>query len=370
MTKRQSNLEILRIAAMVMIVAYHIFYYVVNMQLTGEGSAAGFQNYAFCYPGFSVRLCLLALISPMGQLSNAIFVLISGYFMANKPHIDLTKSIGKLLAQLAVAAALLGLLSLCACAVLGQYPAQPVDFRSFNSLSWFAGYYVIIMILARLFLNDWLQKMDRKQHVMFMAALFALVELGWSRDILRDLAAGLDVVCLGAFFYCLGGYIGKYNPLRTVRLWVIVAVIAVMNLTVLANFYIATMGAVASHSGGIFVQRIPLYYNHEIVPVVLAVAVFELFRRIRMPRLRIVNFLGAATFMVYLLHDNTLFHGLWQRTDWLGLLEKSVPGFIAAYGAQIFMAFAAGVAAYCLLLLGRWALRRCRPLLFKDGEQN
>ena len=100
MNKRNSNMELLRIIAMLMIICYHIFYHCINVQLTDLDLIYKYGNDFFCYPCFSYKLCILAVISPMGQIGNAIFLIISGYFMAHKEYIDLLKISKNLIFQL------------------------------------------------------------------------------------------------------------------------------------------------------------------------------------------------------------------------------------------------------------------------------
>lgn len=80
--KRNSNFELLRICAMLMIVAYHIFVHCVNVQLTDGASIAWFNNGLFNKPETYKKLLVLTTVAPMGQIGNVIFITLSGYFMA------------------------------------------------------------------------------------------------------------------------------------------------------------------------------------------------------------------------------------------------------------------------------------------------
>lgn len=111
MNKRYSNMELLRIIAMLMIIAHHIFAHCINVQLTDLQLITKLGNGWYCHPQFSKKLCMLTVFSPMGQVGNAIFIIISGYFMAHKESIDLTKIAKKLLFQLGFASIVLGIAS-------------------------------------------------------------------------------------------------------------------------------------------------------------------------------------------------------------------------------------------------------------------
>lgn len=76
-------MELLRIIAMIMIIAYHIFRHCIYIQLIDINSITTLGNGWFSYPSFFKRLCILAIISPMGQIGNAIFLIVFGYFMVD-----------------------------------------------------------------------------------------------------------------------------------------------------------------------------------------------------------------------------------------------------------------------------------------------
>lgn len=162
----------------------------------------------------------------------------------------------------------------------------------------------VIIVLGKLFLNNLLDRMDKKNYIMFLAVIFAMVSLYYSRYILVNFVTGLEVIFTGIFLYSLGGFIRRYNPFEKIRAWALVAVIILINLLVCGNYYIEAAKNIQAYNAGetgAFLQTIPLYANHQFVPIILAAAVFELFRRINIPESKIINYLGASTFMVYLL---------------------------------------------------------------------
>lgn len=372
MNKRSSNMELLRIMAMLMIIAYHIYRHCINVQLTDTNSIQQMGNDWFCKPDFSKRLCLLAVIAPMGQVGNAIFILISGYFMAEKELIDLTKISKKLLLQLGFAAVALGLASIYAYHNITEFPIKLIQFSAFNWMSWYVGYYFIVIVIAKVYLNRFLKSLEQKNYVMFMMVLFALIQFSWSTSVISNLGGGLDRVCTGVFLYSLGGYVKKYNPFGTLRLWVVFVIIMITNLIVIGNFYINTAGNVLvydSNSGNMFIQSIPVYQNNEIVPIVLGIAVFELFRRFRTPSSRVINFIGASTFMTYLLHDNDFFYKIWNTQDWITLLHENVSQFCGIYLLWVLKTFAAGLLCYGIFVVADRALNHCKSLALIPTEQ-
>lgn len=109
---RNSNIELLRSIAMLMIVLYHIVCHCVNVQLTDKSSMERLGNGLFNQPVFYKKLLLLDTFDTFGIIGNVIFILISGYFMVQKGrNIDIIKIAKKLLCQLGFASIILTIIS-------------------------------------------------------------------------------------------------------------------------------------------------------------------------------------------------------------------------------------------------------------------
>lgn len=367
MKKRNTNMEILRVFAMLMIIAFHIFYHCAYNQLT--------ETSWYANPFFYKRLAIFALISPLGQIGNTIFILISGYFMILKgKNIDLIQISKKLLLQLGFATVILGVISIVFYAkVTIDRPIRLISFLAFNSSSWFVGYYFGVIVVAKLFLNDFLQKLTQRNYIMFLMTFFAISQFSWSRAIMANLAGGLDTVLIGIFLYALGGYIRKYNTFDKIRGGVLIMLIIVMNLFVYGSYYISTANNILSFKaweGTLFSQGIPLYGNTEIIPVVLGIAIFELFRRISLPNSKIINWLGAATFMVYLLHDNEFVYSIWDTQDWIGLLYSNIWLFAKTYVLWTCGTFLVGVLFYIVYVFIGKLGKLCKHLVLKQTQES
>ncbi len=370
MNKRNSNMELLRITAMLMIIASHILNHCIYVQLTDTNLISQLSNEWICQPHFLKRLCMPAIIVPFGTAANAIFVLISGYFMASKPSVDLTKISKKLLLQHAFAAFVLGTVSVFVYRNITTLPLSLISYNSFGNSSWFVGYFFIIMVIAKVFLNRFLGRLSPQNYVMFMAAIFALVQFSWSRSVMNNMISGLDVICTGVFLYSLGGYIKKYNPFESVSLWVLFAIFAAITFFLLANFYISTANKIRAfdpNGGNLFIQDILGYGNYHIIPIALGITLFELFRRINLPDNSVINLIGSSTFMVYLIHDNDFFYSLWKTQNWLSLLYENVFLFAAVFILWTVGTFSVGFLCFCLFKIVCKLLPVIKPLATKRG---
>ena len=161
----------------------------------------------------------------------------------------------------------------------------------------------------------------------------------------------------------------RYDPFASIRSWAVIAIIIVINLIVIGDFYISTIGNIQAYNsdgGNMFIQAIPVYQNSQIVPVILGIAVFELFRRLNVPNIRVVNFIGASTFMIYLIHDNEFVYKIWDTQDWLTLLHEDVIRFFGIYFVWTLKTFAAGFICYCIFVMGGKLVNIFKPLVIKQ----
>ncbi len=376
---RSSNIELLRIVAMLMIIAYHIILHCVNVQLVNVTSIEKLQNGWFNQPIFFKQLMALEMMMPFGLVGNAIFILISGYFLIDR-EIDMLKISKKLLSQLLFAATALVLASALfirnyANTDVSENLFSYIRIQYFNKMSWFVGYYFIIMLVAFCFLNRFIATLDRKKYLGFLFTILAISQLSWSGSLLDDLAKGLRTVVIGVFLYSLGGYIKKYNPFEKVRGYVIFLVIILINILIGISYHNIVMGKIQAYyynqtvqsvPATEFTQSIPRFDNYSIVVVILGICIFELFRRINLPSLKILNGIAKATFMIYLIHDNGFAYSLWETQDWITLLYEDFWGFMAKLGIWTLGVFVTGLVAYYLFVLGAKLLKKCKILFIKE----
>ncbi len=116
---------------------------------------------------------------------------------------------------------------------------------------------------------------------------------------------------------------------------------------------------------GIFYQSVISYGNSNFIVLVIAVCIFEIFRRIKMPNSRIINFIGAGTFMVYLVHDNKFFYSLWGMKDWIVDIYNTPYRFMLDLLKWGLATFAAGLAVYILYLAIAKVFEKTKWIFYK-----
>ena len=349
--QRRSNLELLRIVAMLMIIAFHIYRHCVSGQLTDPDSMERMGNGLFSVPLFYKKLLLLTVFSSFGRAGNVVFMTLTGYFMVAKGReIRLIPIAKKLLLEPGYAAVLLLITSLL---VFRRNPdgcTTLTEVNLFNSMSWYVGYYFLVMLLARLCLNRYLEKLERKQYRLFLFALLCMTQFKWIIKLLNGVTGDLVILITGVFLYSLGGYIRRYQPFARVRTWSIFGVILSIYVLLFLSTYAGVQNRIQDYyreaSTDPFIQYIPNVGDNSMVAILLGVSLFELFRRIKMPCCRVINYIGGATFMIYLFHDNSFFYSLWDRQDWITLLSEHPMGFLLRYGAWTVRTFVYGFIAY------------------------
>ncbi len=309
-------------------------------------------NEYFCNPNFSEKLLLLVTLSPLGLVGNAIFILISGYFMVEKKpdQIDISSIAIKLLSQLFVAICVLMIGSNVLHMLFPNTSFTLLTFNEINSMNWFVGYYFLVMVIARVFLQGWLSRVDKKTHAILCICLFALVQFSWSRGVLDGTIGGAPDLCTGIFLYSLGGYIRKYNPFGRLKMRDVVIVLVFLFVLIYMNFYTATQNAIINYdpNSGRFIQSLPGYSNVQFIPLCMGIVIFEIFRRVRIGYSKVINYVGSATLMMYLLHDNNFVRGLFHKTDWITMLHDDIPRFMLVLGVWTVGICMAGVVVYAM----------------------
>lgn len=207
-----------------------------------------------------------------------------------------------------------------------------------------------MIIIAALFLNKLLQKVNEKQYLTFLIICFVVIQLGWPGSLIDNLAGGLRTLLTGIFLYSFGGYIQNYDPFKRLRFSSLCLIMLVVYILIYISSYNTTMNNIEqyiySENNGEFYQVLPSFENYSIVIIVMGTTLFEMFKRIRISQSAFINYLGSATFMIYLVHDNDFFYSLWNTQDWITLLYYRPYAFIFKILIWTLITFMIGVTVY------------------------
>lgn len=345
--QRESNIELLRIICIILIIVHHTIVHGVKPQLESATLFAPgqmFNNFVFYK-----RLIFLDFGAAFGKIANNIFILISGYFLCEKIDFDLGKQLKKILSQVLFASIILIIVSM----IVGACSEKP--FTNYMSLSvfnneWvFIGYYISIIVIGRLFLNKWLQKLDQKEYLGLVIALFAIVSMTFSRSILYSISANLVVVVTGLFMYCLGGYIKKYDCFKNIKASTIILIMLITAVLMVASYRSNTLNDINTNLiNGVpeYHQTIRLYEEYSLVSIVLAICSFELFRKMKINSSPMINKLASATFMIFLMHDNELARSVYRNIKWIEPYHDNIALFFGMLIGIVATLYIVGLATY------------------------
>ncbi len=74
-------------------------------------------------------------------------------------------------------------------------------------MSWYVGFYFVIILCGKLFLNKMIYNFSYKQYSEFLLIIFALIQLLWTRSLIDGFVEDLSTLFLGVFLNSFGGVI-------------------------------------------------------------------------------------------------------------------------------------------------------------------
>lgn len=286
---RDSNMELLRIVAMVMIVAHH---FVVHGDFSYEAGDV------------SVNRLWTYFLMLGGKIGVNLFVLISGYYMVKSPG-GKTGKVVRIWLQLLTYSLLLYAVSMAMGIVPFHRNTLITHLLPLTTFRWwFATTYCILYLLSP-FLNRMMQSLDQRgfQKLLLLAAVLwsvipSVVNLTYfmSSDMDRN-----NLIWF-VYLYFLGGYFRLY-PTERARsaAWYFTGAAVSGILIFLSMLWLNNMGK----GNAFYVIHAGILSSFWSLPALLmSVYLFAGFLHIRVGSSRLINTIASATFGVYLLHDD------------------------------------------------------------------
>ena len=308
-TKRKANFELLRLIAMLMVVALHYLGKGLLLPEFSDGFPTGNQ-------------CLAYLIESFSIVSVDAFVLLSGYFLVKAEF--KCERVLQLVAQVLFYSLLVPAVLLAAGVLkldnLNFYDLINNVFPVQTEHYWFATHYIFLYLFTPI-LNRAIRAMNQKQ--LRIAVLILIMTFSVPKSILPVVLpfdkSGYDVIWF-ICVYMLAAYIRLYgisfykNKKVSIFMYVICAVGVFLWNMVIGIFYLYT---------GKFVDQIGevLQYNH-ILNLLAAVSFFYIFLHSEIRNIKwskIICNVSPYAFGVYLLHEQIQVRYLWPT--WLQVHE-------------------------------------------------
>lgn len=286
--ERDSNIELLRIFSIFLITLSHW---------------AIHSDFVFGTNHLVINQLLTEFVS-LGELGVCIFVIISGYFSVFKNQT--VKGFLNLLLKIWI----YNLIVLAFTQIGGVKEIGIKDMIKYilpiYNTHWFAYTFLILYVLMP-FLNIFIRGIKKED----LKKLIIILLAGWS-VIYSFTGADLQFSYLGWFvlLYFIGAYIRLYSSDVSKRryFWILMISTALLIFsTVAVNIIGLKMGFYPDHGTD-------LYSLHSPFIIAMAVALFCIFKKLRIKKSVLINLIASASFSIYLLSDNPLLRGwIWNR---------------------------------------------------------
>lgn len=361
-TERSSNFELLRIIAMLMIVASHA------AQHSGNG------EWTLMIQPLSANGVATYLLGTYGQLGVILFVIISSWFLCDAHSIHIGKSVRLYLQTMLCSVAIFAFIKIGGFEPVGLKELLKAFLTPVYSGYWFIRTYLLFYLIVP-FLQKYVQSADEQTHKKLLMLLTVLLPvLRFFLFVEGEFGNVGDFVYVFVAVSYLKKHGGNYLE-RHCRLVCAVLFAVLWSSLIAAN--------IVSHTFGFTDERAKHYIHHifacrHIFVMLLAMSLFYIFKNyVNIGHSKVINAVAKTTFGVYIFHENPLLHsygehGLSETSllfeQWLHIGEHF---YTDAFYPLYFIACVFGVFAACSLLeFARQILCRNSECVYKKISQH
>lgn len=295
MKVRESNMELLRIIAMIMIIFYHFFYH-TGLLTNATGSLA-----------VASRIIVSVLVMHVN-----LFILISGYYSyKSKFKISKLLSLNNSIWFYVVIFTLIGLL------FLGINYNNTDLLKAFLPITfddyWFMTNFLLLYLLSP-FINKIIDNISKKQHLILLIILFIVFSIlpTYSNEEFFMIGHGYSLYSF-IFIYLIGAFLGKYKIDIKVKCLIPIFIGTIL-LNILQYYvgwhFIYVNNSLLYYLGESLANSVLDYSNPLII--IQAISFFLLFTKISI-KSKFINFISSCVLGVYLIHDNEVFRGIYSN---------------------------------------------------------
>lgn len=295
--ERKSNIELLRIVAMILIISFHYVYK---------------SNFEF--DGLTINSFIVKVFYMFGELGVNLFILITGYFMVTGKF-----SIKKLIC-LILEVNFYYLISILIAQKLGVVQLSTVRdyimifFPTIHAKYWFITAYIIVYILSP-YLNILIQNMSKKEYqrlIIISIVLWSIIPtiFGILYNTTENMLFYSRLIWL-IVMYLVGAYI-KLHPLKIFSKTRNSMICAISSFTamLISIIVIYKFREIFSKLGTTEVAY--FWPPNTILMFILSISIFEIFLNIKMKSIKIINIMASTTLGIYMIHDGDLQRYIWD----------------------------------------------------------
>ena len=343
-TKRETNMDLLRIVGMLMVITIHCLSYnlVYNPQINIFNSL--------------IIKFLDILVIP----ANAIFILLSAYYSIDKKFN--LKRILNLWGKTIFYSLLIFLL-------FKIFGLKTNDFQSlFPVISgqyWFIDAYLIMSFLSPI-LNIIMNKLNKKQNTFLV--IFGIVTLGVIRVLINPTGILMGAMLPFIFLYIIGAYIKKYVEIRPKELYMTKYILIATIITLLSIIIYSVSKKI---DNDVIIYLLNIIFNgieeyNSLLGVLMSVYIFMKFKTITIKSktfTKIISFIVPSIFSVYLIHENVnLKKVLWVN---LGIMNFANSWLMIPYILLMIIIVFIACVVIDLIRRGIYYLLKKNPFIYK-----
>lgn len=300
LSKRNTNVEILRIFAMFLIVLSH---YVVHSGVINTELPLGFSRFLFE-------------VGSLGNIGVILFVLITGYYSIGKSNPFKLKKLMSIICQVLFYS--MTFYSLFCALGMEHFSAVefirnlfPITFKQY----WFVTVFVVLYIMAP-YINILLNNLSRKRHLQLLA--ISLVLFSVFPTLTAQSFYGNELIQF-ILFYSVGAYLRKYKDNffynRKNAWFMLIGCSLIIVASIIVFDLLGTHWAIFGKYSKYLLNR------NSIVSIMLSISLFSLFIKKKPFTNNIINKVAGCAFGVYIISDNCYV----RNVLWTSIL--SVPNF-------------------------------------------
>lgn len=323
MIKRKSNIELLRIIAILMVILSHF-----NL----------FGDYGTFSSNTNIINFILRNIFSVGAISNGIFIIISGYFLINYYNNEkLYKKVIKLCLEMCLYSYLIAfIVGITGIKSISKIELIKIIFP-FIFGNWFLIYYMILLLFVP-FINVLIRKISKnelKKLIVIMFLLFSIIE------IITHKSLGFSYHDIFILNYFIGAYIRLYIDINKIDikkcLFLVAILILLLTISVIS---IIIIGLYINNFNIINKCAYLVTNNCSPFVIIIAISIFIIFLKINVSN-KFINYISNSVLGIYLIHENSLLRNLiWQKIFTIkNAYNSSVINFIGTGLVKVLIVF-------------------------------
>lgn len=302
--ERKSNIELLRIVAMLSIILHHAIIHGIfggTWSFPTEASREVFQNGTFIYE----------ILYFGGKFGVHVFVMITGYFMTSSSIS--AKSILKFWVPVFTWSIIFLFLVL-----LGMPSEETVSlteivksiFPTIFNRYWFAQSYLILYLLIPVLnaIHKGLSQKVRVYLILFLFITMIVIPTFTGRYLI-----GNNPVPLFILLYYIGASVKDFEKWISKRQRIFKIMLPLSFVIYVFSVFSLNIIGLSLKSANILTHATILGSQYSLIELLFSISVFVLFTQLKISNSRLINITASSTFGIYLIHDNYFFRStLWE----------------------------------------------------------